>query len=87
MSVAELEAGVAVFDPASDPLLPEEPVASAVPSPAADAESRRAGISLRDLAGDDRDIIVVEENAPRRHPPPHLLRHPNAANIASSSAP
>ncbi len=37
------------FDPASDPLLPEEP---SVPP-------RRAVASLREIAGDDRDLIVV----------------------------
>jgi type II secretory pathway predicted ATPase ExeA len=55
MDVAELAAEVAPFDPASDPLLPEEPVTQILP--------RRAAISLRDLAGDDRDIIVVQEPA------------------------
>ena len=45
-------ADLAAFDPASDPLLPEEP-ATVAPRPAV--------VSLRDLAGDDRDMIVVAE--------------------------
>jgi type II secretory pathway predicted ATPase ExeA len=47
-------ADIAAFDPASDPLLPEEP---AVP-----IQPRRAVVSLHELAGDDRDMIVVAED-------------------------
>jgi hypothetical protein len=55
-TVEELEAEVAAFNPADDPLLPEEPAAVSQP--------RRAALSLRELAGDDRDIIVVQEPEP-----------------------
>lgn len=48
------------FDPASDPLLPEEP---ALPR-----ESRRAVASLRELAGDDRDLIVVSDEPEAKKP-------------------
>ncbi len=44
------------LDPASDPLLPDESPAS-VPA-------RRATISLREVGQDDRDLIVVEDDAP-----------------------
>lgn len=54
--MAESEAGG--FDPASDPLLPDE-----TPIP---IRPRRVVASLRDLAGDDRDIIVVAEDKPSR---------------------
>ena len=89
-TVSELQAELAAFDPASDPLLPEEPsaelaiaaqvtipaggIAAEGTSTAASGAARRAGISLRDLAGDDRDIIVVEDKLP---PPPAT---PPAAN-------
>jgi type II secretory pathway predicted ATPase ExeA len=81
-TVSELQAELAAFDPASDPLLPEESsaelaIAAQVTIPAggiaaegtaaASGAARRAGMSLRDLAGDDRDIIVVEDKPP---PPP-----------------
>lgn len=55
-TVNELGQEAAPFDPASDPVLPEEPVAS-VPS-------RPATMSLRELAGDDRDMIVVQDPPP-----------------------
>lgn len=53
----------AAFDPASDPLLPEEP---AVTRP---APSPRATISLRSIAEDDRDMILVEDEQPKRPTP------------------
>jgi type II secretory pathway predicted ATPase ExeA len=49
------------FDPASDPLLPDD---SAIPLP-----PRRAVVSLRGVAQDDRDMIVVEDQVPPRQPP------------------
>jgi hypothetical protein len=51
------EADSSPFDPASDPLLPDE-----TPIP---IRPRRVA-SLRDLAGDDRDMIVVAEDKPSR---------------------
>jgi type II secretory pathway predicted ATPase ExeA len=56
-TLAELQAEITPFDPASDPLLPEEPEVAAVVA----VQPRRANFSLRDLAGDDRDIIVVQD--------------------------
>jgi type II secretory pathway predicted ATPase ExeA len=51
----------AAFDPASDPLLPEAPVETILP--------RRSVASLRDIAGDDRDLIVVAaEELPAKPP-------------------
>jgi type II secretory pathway predicted ATPase ExeA len=44
------------FDPASDPLLPE--------MPAALPRSKRGPISLRAIAEDDRDLIVVDDETP-----------------------
>jgi hypothetical protein len=41
------------FDPASDPLLPEEAAADNLP--------RRAVVSLRSVTQDDRDMIVVDD--------------------------
>ncbi len=73
VAVTHLASEIAPFDPASDPLLPEEPNVTAVAETAGAArQARRAGISLRDLAGDDRDIIVVEDTPPRpaTDPPP-----------------
>ena len=52
------------FDPASDPLLPEETPAKSLLRPA------RATISLRAIAEDDRDMIVVDDESPPRGPPP-----------------
>jgi hypothetical protein len=56
-------AASATFHPASDPLLPEEP---AVP-----LRTRKppATISLRAIADDDRDIIVVAGDEPQRSEP------------------
>jgi hypothetical protein len=48
------------FDPASDPLMPEVPSPSVLP--------RRAVASLREIAGDDRDLIVVADE-PESRPP------------------
>lgn len=48
------------FDPASDPLLPEEPTSE---------QPRRVAISLRSLQQDDREMIVVEDQLPPRTPP------------------
>jgi type II secretory pathway predicted ATPase ExeA len=50
------------FSPASDPLLPEH-----IEMPPA---TRRKTISLRELAGDDRDMIVIDEEQPRPAAPP-----------------
>jgi len=70
-TVTQLAADIAPFDPASDPLLPEEPSdGPANPGTAAAPVARRAGMSLRDLAGDDRDIIVVQPSPPRAAPAP-----------------
>jgi type II secretory pathway predicted ATPase ExeA len=55
-------AALAEFDPASDPLLPEEPAAPIQP--------RRAVVSLREFSGDDRDMIVVAEDQPSTPAPP-----------------
>ena len=50
------EYGVAPdFDPASDPLLPEE---------SADDQPRRVAISLRSLDQDDREMIIVDDREP-----------------------
>lgn len=60
-------AAVAAFDPASDPVLPEEPADRAVPRKEARSQpvsSQRATISLRAIAEDDRDIIVVDDETP-----------------------
>ena len=64
---AELEpvpavAAVATFDPASDPLLPEEPAER--PVRVQPERTRRSTISLRSIAEDDRDIIVVDDDQP-----------------------
>jgi hypothetical protein len=61
-------AAMATFDPASDPLLPEEP--SDLPARMQTEFSQRATISLRSIAEDDRDIIVVDEDEPPPAPPP-----------------
>jgi hypothetical protein len=64
-------AAVAAFDPASDPLLPEEPAAERSLEVNRSARDRgpRATISLRSIAEDDRDIILVEEEEPARPAP------------------
>lgn len=59
-------AATADFDPASDPLLPEEP--AVLP------RGRRATISLRSIDEDDRDMIVVEDETPPPAVP--LAGHP-----------
>jgi type II secretory pathway predicted ATPase ExeA len=65
------------FHPASDPLLPEE---SAVRSAA-----RRPAISLRQLAQDDRDMIVVEDEEPARtEMPAARTRRPEYRRLFSS---
>ncbi|MEX2172909.1 MAG: AAA family ATPase [Pirellulaceae bacterium] len=46
------------FDPASDPVLPDEQATLQV--------ARRATVSLQEFAGDDRDIIVIEEDRTAR---------------------
>jgi hypothetical protein len=45
------------FDPASDPLLPEEPTVE---------QTRRVAISLQSLAQDDREMIIVEDRESAR---------------------
>ena len=55
-------AATAKFNPASDPLLPEEPAER--PARVQHEFSRRATISLRSIAEDDRDIIVVDDEQP-----------------------
>jgi type II secretory pathway predicted ATPase ExeA len=54
-------AAAAEFDPAGDPLLPEESSESDRP--------RRTPISLRGIAQDDRDMIVVDDEARERTAP------------------
>jgi hypothetical protein len=61
-------AATATFDPASDPLLPEEPPER--PARVQSEFSRRATISLRSIAEDDRDIIVVDDEPPPAVAPP-----------------
>lgn len=51
----------AAFHPASDPLLPEE-------SPST-VRARKATISLRSIAEDDRDMIVVDNDVPQQPAP------------------
>lgn len=73
---AEFEA---TFDPASDPLLPEETAPVETP--------RRATISLRDLVGDDRDLIVIEDEqqpAARRAPLAGRVRRPEYRQLFSN---
>ncbi len=62
-------AAIAEFDPAGDPLLPEEPSSAERP--------RRAAVSLRGIAQDDRDMIVVEEESRRGSTP--LVARPRRA--------
>jgi type II secretory pathway predicted ATPase ExeA len=50
-----------VFDPAGDPLLPEESTESDHP--------RRAAISPSGISQDDRDMIVVDDQEPKRSAP------------------
>jgi type II secretory pathway predicted ATPase ExeA len=70
-------ASAAPFDPASDPLLPEEPAAPILP--------RSAVASLRELAGDDRDLIVVSEESESRKPiTPARPRRPEYRQLFSS---
>jgi type II secretory pathway predicted ATPase ExeA len=57
---------VVEFDPANDPLLPEEPVEPPRP--------RRSAATLRTIAQDDRDMIVVDEDETPRSPPPTTSR-------------
>ena len=65
VAVIEAPLNTAEFDPASDPLLPEEPAEAM-----GDVNvHRRATISLRELAGDDRDLIVVDELRPHAASP------------------
>jgi type II secretory pathway predicted ATPase ExeA len=66
-------AAVAAFDPASDPILPEEPGDRAGPAKEPRSQSafgQRATISLRAIAEDDRDIIVVDDESPPPTPTP-----------------
>lgn len=58
---AEFSSAPAQFSPASDPLLPEEPLVAAPP--------RRATVALHELGRDDRDLIVVEDEQPAGPPP------------------
>jgi hypothetical protein len=60
-SIEEVPISISIdanFSPASDPLLPEEP-AMAMPAPR----------PLRTIGEDDRDIIVIDEEQPRRAAP------------------
>jgi hypothetical protein len=59
-SIAVPAVAAAAFHPASDPLLPEGP---------APEKPRRTTISLRSLAGDDRDMIVVEDDGSQQPAP------------------
>lgn len=55
----------AEFNPADDPVMPEEPATVATP-PKAPQPAQAADLSdLSDLSGDDRDILVIETD--RRH--------------------
>jgi type II secretory pathway predicted ATPase ExeA len=54
-------AATMAFDPAGDPLLPEESTEAERP--------RRAAVSLRGIAQDDRDMIVVDDEEPKRSAP------------------
>ena len=66
-------AATSEFDPASDPVLPEEPSDRAAPakeSRSQPAFGQRATISLRAIAEDDRDIIVVDDETPPPAPTP-----------------
>lgn len=69
-------AASAEFHPASDPLLPEEmPLAE---------RTRRTAVSLRSVAQDDRDLIVVdEEQSPRPGPPVGRPRRPEYRQLFS----
>ena len=64
------------FDPASDPLLPEE-TPHILPA-------RRATVSLRDVGQDDRDLIVVDEEPPATLPPSGRPRRPEYRQLFSS---
>jgi type II secretory pathway predicted ATPase ExeA len=59
--LAVVAAAESPFDPASDPLLPED-----APS-VAEAAPKRMKFSLRDAAADDRDLLVIDEE---EHRPP-----------------
>jgi hypothetical protein len=67
-------AASATFDPASDPLLPEEPAQR--PARSQPARGQRATISLRSIAEDDRDIIVVDDEQPPSTPTPPPASRP-----------
>jgi hypothetical protein len=71
----------AVFDPASDPLLPEEADEEAHP--------RRSAVTLRAIGQDDRDMIVVDDDqpaksAPRTAPPAGRSKRPEYRQLFSS---
>lgn len=55
------------FNPASDPLLPED--SHMLEDSQVTLPARRATISLRDLGHDDRDLIVVEDDPPQKPAP------------------
>ncbi|MDX1947028.1 MAG: AAA family ATPase [Pirellulaceae bacterium] len=79
-TIAEQVEVSATFDPANDPLLPEDEAAPV-------AATRRATISLRDLVGDDRDLIVIEEEQqapPRRAPLAGRVRRPEYRQLFSN---
>jgi type II secretory pathway predicted ATPase ExeA len=70
-----------VFDPASDPLLPEEADEQA-PAP-------RSAVTLRAIGQDDRDMIVVDEEPPakaaqRTTPPAGRTKRPEYRQLFSS---
>jgi type II secretory pathway predicted ATPase ExeA len=60
-------AATATFDPANDPVLPEEPADRIIRSQP--VRGQRATISLRSIADDDRDMIVVDDEQPPPAPP------------------
>ena len=70
-------AATADFQPALDPLLPEESPRS--------ARSHRATISLGHSGHDDRDIIVLDDDTPQRPAPPASRpRRPEYRQLFSS---
>jgi type II secretory pathway predicted ATPase ExeA len=69
-------AASADFHPASDPLLPDD---AALPT-----RPRRATISLRSIAADDRDMIVVEDDPPIVAPLATPTRRPEYRQLFSN---
>lgn len=64
------------FDPASDPLLPEEAASTVAVSPAT--------IALAGNEQDDRDLIVIEDDAPRRSNVSNRPRRPEYRKLFST---